>query len=62
MKLLNEKKLNIIRGKMLVAAATQQELRKFLMYVSALETLLDETNQDDYFGTEGWQHHIGIVD
>lgn len=29
-------------------------------YISDLEGLCDSADQDDYFGTEGWRHHIGI--
>lgn len=29
-------------------------------HIEALEELLDEADQADYFGTEGWRHRIGI--
>lgn len=52
--------LDAIRGKMLVAAASQEELHEFLRYVVDLERLLDEADGDDYFGTEGWLHRLGL--
>lgn len=60
MKIKSEKELNIIRGKMLVNMANTAELHDFLNYVVALESLLEDANNDDYFGTEGWQHKIGL--
>lgn len=57
----SQRELDTIRGKMLVAAATQEELHDFLHYVSALESLCDEAECDDVFGTEGWRHAIGVA-
>ena len=45
---------------MICSAASQKELQDFLTYVSALELLLEEADNDDYFGTEGWRHKIGL--
>lgn len=56
------RELDEIRGKMLVAAATQQELLDFLTYVAALEGLVEEASMEDFYGTEGWQHRLGIDD
>ena len=56
----SEKELDTIRGKMLVAHATQEELHDFLRYVSVLESLLDAEELVDAFGTEGWKHHVGL--
>lgn len=60
MKLRPEKELDMIRGKMMVAAATREEMANFLTYVAIIEGLLEETDCDDYFGTEGWRHKIGL--
>ena len=57
--LLDENELDMIRGKMLVNAATQDELHYFLFYVSTIEELIDEADHQDTFGTEGWRHRIG---
>lgn len=54
------RKLDEIRGKLLVGMADGEETREFLRYVSDLESLLDEGDLDDYFGTEGWQHRLGL--
>ena len=56
----NEKELDMIRGKMLVNAATTEELHAFLTYVAVLESLLEEADEDDFYGTEGWRYRIGI--
>lgn len=37
-----------------------QDITAILNYVEKLETFLDEADQDDTFGTEGWRHAIGI--
>jgi len=54
-----EKQIDIIRGKMLVAKATVEELGEFLRYVSQLEALVEEASDEDFYGTEGWHHRLG---
>ena len=60
MKIKSTSELNTIRGKMMVGHATAEELRDFLTYVSALEGLVEDASCEDFYGTEGWQHHLGI--
>jgi hypothetical protein len=55
----SERELNMIRGKMLVGAATRDELHDFLFYVNHIEGLLEEGDCDDVFGTEGWRCRLG---
>ncbi len=57
---LSEREINMIRGKLSVNHATQEEIDNFLEYVEKLESLLDNSDFDDTFGTEGWRHHIGL--
>lgn len=59
LKIASEQKLNEIRGKMLVAAATQKELHEFLTYVSVIEGLVEEASLEDFYGTEGYRHRLG---
>lgn len=59
MEIVSEQKLNEIRGKMLVNAATQEELHDFLRYVGNLELLVEEASDEDFYGTDGWRHRIG---
>lgn len=54
------KTLNVIRGKNLVGKATKEDIFKVFEHVDALEMFLDENEQDDRFGTEGWRHAIGL--
>ena len=58
----SEKELNIIRGKMLVNYVTNYEITEFLKYVSALESLVEEASNEDFYGTRGWQHRLGWED
>lgn len=60
MPLRKERELDMIRGKMLVNRATQQELQDFLLYVSKLEELVAEADSEDFWGSNGWRYHIGI--
>ena len=55
----SEREINMIRGKMLVNAATRDELHDFLTYVTALEVMVEEASRDDFYGTEGWSHRLG---
>jgi len=59
-KLKSLKELNIIRGKMMVGAATAEEQRDFFTYVNEIEELVEEASIEDFYGTEGWQHRLGL--
>lgn len=39
---------------------SEDEAHMLVDYISDLEGLCDSADQDDYFGTEGWRHHMGI--
>lgn len=55
-----DKSLNIIRGKNLVGKATKIDVDKLIEHIDALEMFLDEADDNDTFGTEGWRHAIGL--
>ena len=55
-----EKELDIIRGKMLVGKVSTEELLDFLEYVSAIEALVEEASNEDFYGTEGWKRRIDM--
>lgn len=57
-----DKFLNTVRGKALVGHATPAEIMKIFEHLDALEMFLDEHDEDDVFGTEGWRHAIGLDD
>jgi hypothetical protein len=59
-KVQKEKTLNIIRGKNLVGKATKEDIDVLFQHIDALESFLDDNEQDDQFGTEGWRHAIGL--
>lgn len=55
-----DKTINTIKGKNLVGKATKEDIEKLFEHLDALEMFLDENEQDDQFGTEGWRHAIGL--
>lgn len=55
-----DRTLNIIRGKNLVGKADKGDVLKLFEHIDAMEELLEEADQDDVFGTEGWRHRLGI--
>lgn len=55
-----DKFLNTVRGKAMVGHATSDEIMKVFEHLDALEMFLDEHDEDDVFGTEGWRHAIGL--
>lgn len=59
-KALKDDALNMIRGKNLVGQATPVDVSTLFDHIDALELLLDEADEDDLFGTEGWRHRLGI--
>ena len=58
-KIKSERELNIIRGKMLVGAASITEQKEILKYITALESLVEDADLDDFYGTEGYRHLLG---
>lgn len=38
----------------------EKALLAIIGHVQALEAALDETDNEDFFGTEGWRHRLGI--
>lgn len=61
-KLLTEQELNIIRGKALVGHASPDEILQVFGHYDLIEMKLDEYDNDDAFGTEGWRHSFGLPD
>jgi len=58
---LDTKSLNFIRGRHSVGfGITHDDAAALFDHISALEALLDEGDQEDAFGTEGWRHRLGI--
>ena len=55
-----DKTINTIRGKNLVGKADKADVDKLIEHIDALEMFLDDNEQDDQFGTEGWRHAIGL--
>jgi hypothetical protein len=62
MELLSDRELNTIRGKSMVGHASVAEILSVFGHIDALEAELDEFEQDDTFGTEGWRHAFGHPD
>lgn len=58
-KIQSDKTLNVIRGKNLVGNPTQEDIAKLFQHIDALEAFLNEGDNDDAYGTEGWRHAIG---
>lgn len=42
--------------------ASIAEVLAVFQHLDELEDLLDEADEDDVFGTEGWRHRLGIDD
>lgn len=59
---MNDRSMNELRGKALVGALTKEEVMEIIEYVNRLEILLDEDDNEDIHGTEGWRHHLGMED
>ncbi len=53
--------INTIRGRNLVGAASKEDVEKLFEHIDAMEVMLDETDLDDYFGTDGWRHRVGVA-
>lgn len=54
---MTEKEYNICIGKILAGKPLDQSMAdSFVSTLNVFESLLDEGDQDDCFGTEGWRH------
>lgn len=60
--MLTEQELNIIRGKVLAGAASQEEILAVFMHYDLVEIKLDEADNDDMLGTQGWRYFVGLPD
>ena len=60
LKFLTDRELNTIRGKAMVGHATPQEIISVFQHYDLIEMKLEEYEQDDTFGTEGWRHSFGL--
>lgn len=53
--------IEFLLGKLSTGSSlTEAEATVLSDYIYDLENLLDEADGDDYFGTEGWRHRIGV--
>ena len=59
LRFLTEQQLNIIRGKVMGHAATVEEILSVFAHLDDLEYRLDEADNEDILGTEGWRHWVG---
>ena len=55
---LTDSQLNTIRGKVMAGHASAEEILSVFGHLDALEIELDELDEEDFFGTEGWRHRI----
>lgn len=60
MRFLSEKELNTIRGKAMVGKASVKEILSVFYHLDDLEACLDEADEQDLLGTEGWRHFVGM--
>ena len=59
---LTARELNIIRGKVLVGHASTEEILSVFHHLDLLEFALDDADNNDMLGTEGWRHFVGLPD
>ena len=61
MKLLNRIELAELRGKAMgKRSITFTELMQLFGHIALLEAEFDKLDCEDFMGTEGWRHHLGI--
>lgn len=59
-KFLTNSELNMIRGKALVGHASVDEIQSVFFHLDLLEQKLDEADEEDALGTEGWRRWVGL--
>ena len=61
-KLLTQKEINIIRGKVEVGKAKPKDILRVFDHWDLMEDTMNGMERDDFFGTEGWRHFFGLPD
>lgn len=51
---------NRAMGKIEYDQSDRAQVKLFLNVVQEMIELLNEADMDDYFGTEGWKHRLGL--
>lgn len=59
-RLLKQRELDMIRGKVMAGAATQDEMMSVFYHYDLIEIKMDELDCEDFLGTEGWRVFMGI--
>lgn len=52
--------MNILRGKAVVGHISTDEILSVFGHLDMLEDKLNEADEQDMLGTEGWRHWVGI--
>lgn len=57
---MTEKEYHICIGKIISGnPLSNEDAARFVDMIAKFEEMLDEGDQDDVFGTEGWRHNLG---
>ena len=59
---LSDKELNTIRGKALVGKASVEEIQQVFGHIDTFELKLEDCDNYDRLGTEGWRHSFDHPD
>lgn len=57
---LSKTKVSILLGKFETEKLLMMEVDQLFEHIEALEAALDEADDFDALGTEGWRHYLGI--
>ena len=57
---MSEEDFTMMMGK--ISCENGEEGKIFVEKIKEMKKMLDETDGDDYFGTEGWRRHFGWED
>jgi hypothetical protein len=57
---MTEKEFNVCIGKILAGKGlSEEDAINFVEDVNEMQSMLDDGDQEDYFGSEGWRHRMG---
>lgn len=59
--MITQKQYNNLVDRLTVSpnSLTEDECRQLVDVIIKMENMLDISDSDDYFGTEGWRYHFG---
>ncbi len=55
----SREEINMIKSKFQMGISSRMDLKDSLVYMRALEALVEEASMSNFYGAKGWEHRLG---